>query len=282
MYFRGLAECQAKLDVALEFSGVKAVLLVSFRVCKLEEAELDGPLCESCVEVEHVVAAAVVVCASAIVAEGRVPNLRKLAHRGGLCSVQLSQKGGVDRFAVTAESVGVNVDCPCEEVLVARHDVGEVPQCLRRVAVCSNVDVHPAAAGGVALRARLAEASAKFLKGLDVLVAEDGRYQLRPLVVVPCDNADVPLEFPLAPLSVPCAPGEVSVPAGRVLVAARAEEFGGDPRRLPAGDAVHLDLHPDGVRLHALNQLCRGCFHLEILLRAFRRCIFLASHTSLF
>ena len=155
MCFRGLAECQAKLNVAFQLSGVKSALASVAGVVELEKSELDRALGESCVEVEHVVAAAVVVRASEIVAEGRVPNLRKLAHRGGLCSVQLSQEGGVDRFAVTAEPVGVNVDCPCEEVLVACHDVGEVSQALRCVSVRSDVDVNSAAEAGVALGACL-------------------------------------------------------------------------------------------------------------------------------
>ena len=153
--FRGLAECQAKLNVAFQLSGVKPALAGFGGVVELEKSELNRALGEGRVEVEHMVAAAVVVCAPEIVAEGRVPNLRKLAHRGGLCSVQLSQEGGVDRFAVTAEAVGVNVDRPCEEVLVACHDVGEVSQALRCVSVRSDVDVNSAAEAGVALGACL-------------------------------------------------------------------------------------------------------------------------------
>ena len=155
MCFRGLAECQTKLNVAFQLSGVKSALASVAGVVKLKKSELDRALGEGRVEVEHVVAAAVVVPASVVVVEGRVPNLSKLAHRGGLCSVQLSQEGGVDRFAVTAEAVGVNVDRPCEEVLVACHDVGEVSQALRCVSVRSDVDVNSAAEAGVALGACL-------------------------------------------------------------------------------------------------------------------------------
>ena len=155
MCFRGLAECQAKLNVAFQLSGVKSALATVAGVVKLKKSELDRALGEGRVEVEHVVAAAVVVCASAIVAEGRVPNLRKFAHRCGLCRIQPSQEGGVDRFAVVVDAAFGNVDCSCEEVLVACHDVGEVSQALRCVSVRSNVDVNSAAEAGVALGACL-------------------------------------------------------------------------------------------------------------------------------
>ena len=99
MCFRGLAECQAKLNVAFQLSGVKPALAGFGGVVELEKSELDRALGEGRVEVEHMVAAPVVVCAPEIVAEGRVPNLRKLAHRGGLCSVQPSQEGNVNNLS---------------------------------------------------------------------------------------------------------------------------------------------------------------------------------------
>ena len=141
---------------------------------------------------------------------------------------------------------------------MACHDVCQVPQGLWGVAVRSDVDVDSAAPGGVALGSGLAEAAAKLLQGLDVLVAEDRGDQLGLLAVRTAD-ADVPLEFPLSALGVPCALGVVSVAAGGVFPAAGTEVPGGELRGCLAGDAVHLDLDPDGLLFH-LADLAGGAF----------------------
>ena len=130
--------------------------------------------------------------------------------------------------------------------------------------VRSDVDVDPASAGGVALGARLAEPSAKLLQGFDVLVAEDRGDQFAFLGVRSAD-ADVALEFPLAAAGVPCAPGVVPVAAGGVLEASRSEELGGDLGGCLAGDAVHLDLDPDGLVLEVLNLACGFLCHGLVL-----------------
>ena len=113
--------------------------------------------------------------------------------------------------------------------------------------------------GGVALRSLAAEPAEKLLQQLDVLVAEDGRYKLGPLVVVPCDDADVPLEFPLAAGGIPSAPGVVTVAVGGVFPAAGSEELGGQLCRSLAGDVVHFDLNADGLLFHLVD-LVGGAF----------------------
>ena len=65
--FCHLAECEAKLNVALELSGVEPVLLAVCRGVELEESELDRALGKGGVEVQHMVAAVVVVLAPVIV-----------------------------------------------------------------------------------------------------------------------------------------------------------------------------------------------------------------------
>ena len=51
--FCHLTECQAKLDVTLKLSCVKSVLLAVCRGVELEKPELDRPLGEGGVEVQH-------------------------------------------------------------------------------------------------------------------------------------------------------------------------------------------------------------------------------------
>lgn len=60
MCFRGLAECQAKLNVAFQLSGVKSALSGFGGVVELEKSELNRALGEGRVEVEHMVTAAVI------------------------------------------------------------------------------------------------------------------------------------------------------------------------------------------------------------------------------
>ena len=149
---------------------------------------------------------------------------------------------------------------------MACHDVGEVAEGLRRVAVRSDVDVNAAASCRVALCACLAKPSANLLQGFDVLVVEDRRDHLAFFIVRSGDR-NVALEFPLASVRVPCAPGEVSVAAGGVFVAAGSEVLGGGLGGGFAGDVVHLDLNADCLVLKGFNLsgcfLCHGDFLLD-------------------
>ena len=147
---------------------------------------------------------------------------------------------------------------------MACHDVGEVPKRLRRVALGSDVDVNSAPAGGVALRARLAQPAAKLLQEFNVAVAEDRGDHLALFAVRTLD-ADVPLEFPLAARAVPGAPGVVAVAVGGVLVSAGSEELGGELGGRLAGDAVHLDLDADCLALEVLDLLFGLVRHCCIL-----------------
>ena len=256
-----LAEGQAKLDVALQLAGVKAVAFSVRGGIELEKPELDRALGECGMEVEHMVAAVIVMLASAVVgALAPVPDVGKVGHGGGLPAVELFQKAGVNRAAVPAHAVMVEVEGFGQQALVAGHDVGQVAQGLRGVALGADVDVDSAAPGGVALGARSAQPANQLLQGFHVGVGQDRGNQLA-FFAVRAGNGNVLLEFPLASLAVPCAPGAVPVAVGGALVASGAEELGGDLCRPAAVDVVHLDLDPDGLLLHFLDLGSRFLVH---------------------
>ena len=247
-----------------------AVLAVAVGCVELEKAELNRSFGEGGMQVEHVVAAVVVMVVAAVGGViTAVPNVCKGSHRLGLSAIQAPEEIRVNRPAVPGHAVGVEAKGVGQKVFVAGHDVGEVPQGLRSVAIRSNVDVHSAAAGGVALGACLTKPSAKLLQGLDVLVPEDRGDQLRLFALGAC-YADVPGEFPLAAGGVPGAPGVVAVSVGGVLPAAGAKEFSSELCCSLPGDVIHLDLDPDGLRFHrtdlALSLVRHGLGLLKVLI----------------
>ena len=253
MCFRGLAECQTKLNVAFQLSGVKSALASVAGVVELEKSELDRALGEGGVQVEHVVAGVVVMLvASAPGGLAVVPGVCEGCHRLGLLRVQRLEEGRADHLAVVADPAAVKGEGVGEEAFVAGHDVGEVSEGLRGVAVGPDVNVDPAAPGGVALGPGLAQPADQALQEVHVLVAEDRGDHLALFGVRPLD-ADVPAEFPFAVLRVPGAPGAVAVPVGGVFPAAGAEVLGGELRGVLPGDAVHLNLDPDGLVLHLVD-----------------------------
>ena len=254
------AKSQAKLDVALELSRVETVSLVSFRIRKLEKPELDGSLCEGCVEVEHVVAAVVVVLIASVARVVlRVPGVCELLHGLGLFPVELCEEIPVHRSAVTPDPALVDPDRAGQKPLVTGHQVGEVPQALRVVAGGSDVDVYSAHVIRVALGSLAAKGSHQLLQAFDVVVGEDRRHHLAFLFVGPCPDARVPLELPFPSLGVVDAPGLVAVAGCCVLHPAASEEVGCRFRCVLPCDVVHLNLDPDGLCFHGLD-LLSGCF----------------------
>ena len=247
---RHLAQCEAKLDVALELSGVEAVPALGGGGVELEKPELDRTLGEGSVEVEHMVAAVVVVLVPAVGGVvGAVPNVRQVAHGAGLAAVDRFDEPGADRPAVPAHAVVVEGQGIRQEALVAGHDVRQVAEGLGGVAFGPDVDVDSAPSGVVALGSSLAQPPHQLLEGVHVGVGEDWRDHLALFAVRPLD-AHVPLELPLAVLGIPGRPGVVAVAVGGVLIAPGAEELGGELGGGAAGDAVHLHLDPDGLLFH--------------------------------
>ena len=173
-----LAECKAKLNVALELSCVKSVLLAAARCIELEKSEFNRAFGEGCVEVEHMVAALVVVVASAVIRSvAFVPDVRKLAHGLRLFAVQFCKEIRIDCSAVAVHSALVYFQGCCDQLFVACHQVCEVSECLCRVSFCSDVNVYSAAPCCIAFRSCLAKFSDEFLQGFDVAVGEDRGYQ---------------------------------------------------------------------------------------------------------
>ena len=133
------------------------------RLIELEEPKLDRPFGKGSVEVEHMVAAVIVVVVPAVAcAVAVVPDVRKLRHRAGLPAVDLLQKPWVYRAAVAAHASLVEFQRLGDQAFVARHDVGKVPKALRRVALRPNMDVDAAAPAGIAFRSVVAKLPAGF------------------------------------------------------------------------------------------------------------------------
>ena len=256
-----VAECKAKLNVALELAGVNATLSSVAGCVELEESELNRALCEGRVEVEHVVAAAVVMLASSVVCVlCSVPYVCELRHRCGFVGVDRFKELSVNRSAVAAYAGAVKVEGLCEEALVACHDVCQVAKGFRCVAVGSDVDVNSAHSCGVALGAFVAKLAAKFLEAFNVCPGKDRGYKFA-LLVVGSGDAYVLLEFPFAALRVPCAPGAVTVAVCCVLVSMGSEEVCCNLGCGVSSDSVHLDLNSDGLLFHFLDKGCCSCVH---------------------
>ena len=121
---------------------MEAVALPVCRSVKLEKSEFNRSLCKSCMVVKHMVAAVVVMAVPAAISTvGGVPNVSKLRHRLGLPLIDFLQEAGVDRAAVAIHPSPVNGERIRNQPFMACHDVSEVSECLRCVAVGSDVDV---------------------------------------------------------------------------------------------------------------------------------------------
>ena len=104
---------KAKLNVAFQLPSMESIFLFSCRLVKLEKSEFDCSLCKSCVIVQHMVSAVVVVLISAIICTvRRIPDVCKLCHVGGLFLVQLFDELGIDRSAISVHSALVDFQVP--------------------------------------------------------------------------------------------------------------------------------------------------------------------------
>ena len=143
---------------------------------------------------------------------------------------------------------------------MACHDVRQVAQGFRVVAVCSDVDVNSAHSCGVALGAFVAKLAAKFLEAFNVCPGKDRGYQFA-LLIVRSGDAYVLLEFPFAALRVPCAPGAVTVSVCCAFVSVGSEVVSCNLGCNVSSDSVHLDLNSDGLLFHFLYKGCCSCVH---------------------
>ena len=251
-HHRHLAQCEAKLNVAFQFSCVKSASAFFVGVGELEASKLDRAVGEAGVVVEHMVAAAVVMLVSALVAVTIVPNVCQGIHRLGLSAVQLGKEILVDRVAVAVDAATVKAEGRNQKALVACHDVGEVAEGLGAVFAQSDVDVDSAHMGGVALRSGVAKVADDFLQILNVAVVEDRRSHLRFLLIAVSVDAGVSGDFPFPALVVFASPSVVAAAdvANRVL---RAVVGGDGSAGFFSGDVIHLNLNADGLLLHFFN-----------------------------
>ena len=259
---RHLGKGEAKLDVAFQFSAVQTALALRRGVGELEKPEFNRAFREGRMVIEAMVSRLVVMLVPSVVGVvSFVPNVGKFLHRLGLFLVKPSEEVFVYRLAVASDAALVNPHGGNQEALVACHQVGKIAEGLRRVVGFPDVDVDSAHMVGVAFRSLVPQPPEEFLQGFNVIVGQNRRDQFGLFAVVPCLDAHVPLEFPLASLVVPCTPSVVAVAPCGVFVASRSEEVCGNLRCLAAADAVHFNFDPNRLVLHVFNLPCGVLFH---------------------
>ena len=232
----------------------------------MEKPEFDRMFREGRVEVQHVVPAVVIMVAPAVVTVlALVPNIRQLAHGLRFLFIDLLQKSGIHRPAVSALPPGIYLDGFGDLALMARHDVHQVADGLGRVPLGPDVDVDSAAPSGVALHPGFPENPHQPLQELHVRVSQDRRDHLAFLVIRAFD-AHVPLELPLPALGIPGAPGHVSVPVRSVFAPADSEVGSGFLGCLLAGNVVALNLNSECLVFHVLDLDPRCFLHGSYLL----------------
>ena len=85
---------------------------------------IDRMFREGRVEVQHVIPAVVIMVAPAVVTVlALVPNIRQLAHGLRFLFIDLLQKSGIHRPAVSALPPGIYLDGFGDLALMARHDI---------------------------------------------------------------------------------------------------------------------------------------------------------------
>ena len=167
-----MADCEAQLDVGLDFARVGR---------SVEASELYRSFLPYCVEVECVVSAeVVVVCCSAHIAVVPQSADRILACRFSL--VDFLDEVGVYLTAVVVLSVSAYSECLEEQVFFACHYVGDVSE--RPCCVGCRIDVDVDSAGAVGDCTFVSQLSDYLLYRLDVFVGADGRDQLAFVFVI--------------------------------------------------------------------------------------------------
>ena len=164
------------MNVAFQLSGMESVFSAVGRLVKLEQPEFNCAFCKSCVIVQHMVSAVIVVLISAVICTvRRIPDVCELCHVGGLFPVQLFDELGIDRSAISVHSALVDFQSICNQPFVARHDVCKVSQALWCVSVGTDVNVYSGSDACMADCSGFAKLSYQFLQGFNVLVFQSRR-----------------------------------------------------------------------------------------------------------
>ena len=108
-----------------------------------------------------------------------VPQALHLPHRGRLPLIQVIEETGVCFLAVVFPA-DPHLQCLVEQVLLGRHDIHNVPECLWRMV--GGVHMHMNSAGTVHFCSSRTELPDNFLNGFDIAVLADrGDYLYRIL-----------------------------------------------------------------------------------------------------
>ena len=84
---------------------MKSVFSAVGRLVELKQPEFNCAFCKSCVIVQHMVSAVIVVLISAVICTiCRIPDVCELCHVGGFFLVQLFDELGIDRSAISVHS----------------------------------------------------------------------------------------------------------------------------------------------------------------------------------
>ena len=244
---------KAELDVGFDFAGVEGAV---------EKAEFNGPFSEGSVEVQAVVAAAVVVHAPSVRCL-HVPKIREFFHRRRPLLIQFFEELGICLAAVAAFPARVDVQSPVDQVFLAVKDIHQIPQGFRCKAFRANMDVD--AAGAVGKSTGFAQGADEFLQFRNVLVGKDGADHFCAVVgrgvhgaaahFLFRNQAGVIHGFPFPPLFIFCNVGIVG--SACVVFASGPEEGGHQGGRLAAGNSCHFDFDAKVLCFH--NFLCPFC-----------------------
>ena len=129
-----MGDGQAELNVCLDFPSVE---------CPVEKPELDGPFGEGGMQVQPVVAGAVVMMVPSV--RGfLIPEVGDAVQGVRLFPIEVLQESGVCLPAVSAFPRGGDLEGAVNQVFLARHNIHQVPQGLCREAFGPDVDVNAA------------------------------------------------------------------------------------------------------------------------------------------
>ena len=234
-------------------------------VVELEKPEFNGAVGEGGVEVQHMVAAGIVVVAPAPVGVlAFIPHIGQGRHCAGLFPIQPLQEARINGSTVVLHPALVEIQGAGQQALVACHQVRQVPQGSGGMAVGSDVDMHPTAVGRIADGTGVAELAGDFLQVLQVVIGKDRGAQLGLLGIAGGADAGVPCDFPHPALPVLAAPGIVTASL-MPHSALSAKVFRYHLSGLLASDPGHFDFHTDGLLLHVLDHFSKFRVHFVSL-----------------
>ena len=244
-----MGDGQAELDVCLDFPGVER---------PVEKPELDSPFGKGGMQVQPVVAGAVVMMVPSVRCF-LIPEVGDAFQRVQLFPIEFLQESGVCLPAVPAFPRGVDLEGAVNHLFLTRHDVHQVPQGLGGEPFGPDMDVD--AAGLVGKGPGLAEHPHQFLQLRDIFVGKDGADHFCTVEAGSVCNIAVHLllgnqagvihGFPFPSLFIPCSVGIVG---SAFVPAIRPEEAGHEAGGPASRDPCHFHFDSKVQCFH--NHLC--------------------------